>query len=187
MAKLLPVAVLITLFASPAWSQVPNPCPPAAAPAASTTGTSAPGSDGTEPPERQPIERSAILPDGRVELEIGGAALSGAGQVPRRGLLRDPVVQGAEVGPHRRWLEGDAQRFAMQAMFVEIHQHQPAREKAVEEEPQPSDEEKFLSRSNNTSSFASGPSIATLRTPNRCRDRRGRGSGTSPRHGPQDP
>jgi hypothetical protein len=46
-----------------AGSQVPNPCPPTAAPSTSTTGTGAPGSDGIEPPERQPIERSAILPD----------------------------------------------------------------------------------------------------------------------------
>jgi hypothetical protein len=63
MAKLLPVAVLMTLF-TPAWSQVPNPCLPAAAPSTSTTGTSAPGSNGTEAPERQPIERSAILAGG---------------------------------------------------------------------------------------------------------------------------
>jgi hypothetical protein len=61
MAKLPTVAILMTLIASPAWSQVPNPCPPAASP--STTGTSAPGSDGTEAPERQPVERSAILPE----------------------------------------------------------------------------------------------------------------------------
>jgi hypothetical protein len=79
MAKLLSVAVLMTVFSSPAWSQVPNPCPPAAAPSTSTTGTSAPGSDGTEPPERQPIERSAILPD------AGGENQSAAPTVQQNG------------------------------------------------------------------------------------------------------
>jgi hypothetical protein len=63
MAKALPVAILMTLIAYPAWSQVPNPCPPAGTPSTSTTGARTAGSDGTEPPERQPVERSAILPD----------------------------------------------------------------------------------------------------------------------------
>ena len=45
---------------------------------------------------------------------------------------RDAVVERAEVGLHRRGLEGDAERLAMQAMLVEVHQHQPAREDLVE-------------------------------------------------------
>jgi hypothetical protein len=79
MAKLPTVAILMTLIASPAWSQVPNPCPPAGSPPAGTTGTSAPGSDGTEPPQRQPIERSAILPD------AGGENQSAAPTVQQNG------------------------------------------------------------------------------------------------------
>jgi hypothetical protein len=74
MAKLPTVAILMTLIASPAWSQVPNPCPPAASPS-----TRAPGSDGTEAPERQPVERSAILP------EAGGENQSAAPTVQQNG------------------------------------------------------------------------------------------------------
>jgi hypothetical protein len=74
MSKLLSVAVLMTLVASPAWSQVPNPCPPtAAAPSSSTTGSS------SEPPEKQPVERSAILPD------AGGEGQSAAPTVQQNG------------------------------------------------------------------------------------------------------
>jgi hypothetical protein len=63
MARVLPIAFVIAAIYTPAWSQVPDPCPPAAAPSTSTTTARAPGSDSTEPAERQPVERSAILPD----------------------------------------------------------------------------------------------------------------------------
>ena len=74
MTKLLPIAALITLISSPAWSQVPNPCPPAAAP---STGTS--GSVTNQPPERQAIEHSAVLPD------AGGEGKSAAPTVQKDG------------------------------------------------------------------------------------------------------
>jgi len=74
MTKLISAAVLITLLASPAWSQVPNPCPPGGAPPSGTT-----GSTGPEPPERQPVERSAILPD------AGGHRESAAPTVQQNG------------------------------------------------------------------------------------------------------
>jgi hypothetical protein len=53
--------------------------------------------------------------------------------MPFRDLPRDPMVQRAEIGLHRRRLESNAQRLPMQAMIVEIHQHQPTREQAVEQ------------------------------------------------------
>ena len=74
MAKVLPVAILLTLIAYPAWSQVPNPCPPAGTPSTRTA-----GSDGPEPPERQPVERSAIVPD------AGGENQSAAPTVQQNG------------------------------------------------------------------------------------------------------
>ena len=74
MTKLLPVAILMSLIASPAWSQVPNPCPPVAAPSTETT-----GSAGTESPARQPVERSAILPS------IGGQEQSASPTVQQKG------------------------------------------------------------------------------------------------------
>ena len=74
MCKLLSAAVLMILVASPAWSQVPNSCPPAAAsPSSSTTGS------GDEPPEKQPVERSAVLPD------AGGEGQSAAPTVQQNG------------------------------------------------------------------------------------------------------
>jgi len=79
MAKLLPISILVAVIYSPAWSQVPDPCPPAAAPSTSTTTARAPGSDSTEPPERQPVERSAILPD------AGGEEKSAAPTVQQNG------------------------------------------------------------------------------------------------------
>src|SRR5215204_5750612 len=56
MTKLLPIAALITLISSPAWSQVPNPCPPAGAPSTGTT-----GSVTNQPPERRSEEHTSEL------------------------------------------------------------------------------------------------------------------------------
>jgi hypothetical protein len=71
-------------------------------------------------------------------------ALSPAAAANRRvGLLVKPEITPPQilhqpwdgtVGLHRSWLEGNAQRLAMKAMFVKIHQHQPAWEHAVEKE-----------------------------------------------------
>jgi hypothetical protein len=74
MTKFLPAAMLMLLIASPAWSQVPNPCPATASAPNSTTAGS-----GGEPAERQPIERSAILPD------AGGEGTSAAPTVQQNG------------------------------------------------------------------------------------------------------
>jgi hypothetical protein len=79
MAKLLPMSMLIAVICSPAWPQVPDPCPPAASPSTSTTTARAPGSDTTEPAQRQPVERSAILPD------VGGEEKSAAPTVQQNG------------------------------------------------------------------------------------------------------
>ena len=81
MTKLTPIAIVVAALASPAWSQVPNACPPTAAPSTGTTGTTgatAPRS-GTEAPENQAIERSAILPD------AGGEGQSAAPTVQQDG------------------------------------------------------------------------------------------------------
>ena len=58
MTKLFSVAVLAMLVATPAWSQVPNPCPPGA----STTGSAARSGD-KSPASPQAMEHSAIVPD----------------------------------------------------------------------------------------------------------------------------
>ena len=74
MSKLYSAIVLMILIASPAWSQVPNPCPPtASSPSSSTTGSAG------EPPEKQPVERSAVLPD------AGGEGQSAAPTVQQDG------------------------------------------------------------------------------------------------------
>ena len=74
------------------------------------------------------------LLDGGVELQIGGATLPVACQMPFGDAAGDAVVERAEVGLHRGGLEGDAERLAVQAMLVEVHQHQPARENLVEDQ-----------------------------------------------------
>jgi hypothetical protein len=58
MTRLLSVAILMLAVSAPAWSQVPNPCPPGAW----TTGSSS-GAPDRVPPEKQAMEHSAILPD----------------------------------------------------------------------------------------------------------------------------
>ena len=75
---------------------------------------------------RSQIERQLL--DGLVEEEIASPTSSSAGQMPIRDPLRNPVVELAEIGLHRRRLKGNTQRLAMQAVFIEIHQHQPMRE-----------------------------------------------------------
>ena len=59
MAKLLSVAILMLAVSTPAWSQVPNPCPPGA----STSGSASGGAPDRVPANQQAIEYSAILPD----------------------------------------------------------------------------------------------------------------------------
>jgi hypothetical protein len=67
MPRFLPFVILLAVSASQAWAQVPDPCPPAASSSTSTSGTRS--ADEPEPPERQPMERSAILPDAGGEKE----------------------------------------------------------------------------------------------------------------------
>jgi hypothetical protein len=79
MEKLLPAALLLAIITTPAWSQVPNPCPPAGASSA-TTGAKAQGTDGTEAPDRQRIERSAIVPDAGGENESAAPTVQQGGK-----------------------------------------------------------------------------------------------------------
>jgi hypothetical protein len=73
MTKLLSV-VLVMLATTPAWSQVPNPCPPG-----TSTTASAGGAPGRVPPEKQAVEHSAIVPD------AGGEKSSAAPTVQQDG------------------------------------------------------------------------------------------------------
>src|SRR5262249_40589544 len=78
MTKLLLLAALITCLSTASWAQVPNPCPPNAA-SSSSERTTTGSNKGEEPPERQPMERSAILPD------AGGEGQSAAPTVQQNG------------------------------------------------------------------------------------------------------
>jgi hypothetical protein len=79
MEKLLSAALLLALITTPAWSQVPNPCPPASA-SSTATGAKAEGTDGTEAPDQQRIERSAILPDAGGENESAAPTVQQGGK-----------------------------------------------------------------------------------------------------------
>ena len=63
----------------------------------------------------------------RTTLEVPGAS-----KMPFRYAPRDAVVQRSEIALHGRWLEGYAQRLAMQAMLIDIHQYQSAGEQAID-------------------------------------------------------
>src|SRR5262245_24000861 len=54
--------------------------------------------------------------------------------MPFRNAPRDRRVQRAKVGLHRRRLESNAKRLAVQPMLLKIHQHQPTGEQAIEQE-----------------------------------------------------
>ena len=52
----------------------------------------------------------------------------GRGAWPAGNARRNALVEAFEIGFQRAGLEGDGERLAVQPMFIEIHQHQAARE-----------------------------------------------------------
>jgi hypothetical protein len=54
-----------------------------------------------------------------------------------RQAFRDPRVETCKIGPHRVRLEGDGQHAPVNAVLVEIEQHQPAGKQLVEDDAPP--------------------------------------------------
>ncbi len=105
---------------------------------------------------RREIEGELL--DSRIELHL----------TPARPLCdprRDAGIEFFEVRLHRSGLEGNRERAAMQAVLVEIAQHQSAGKQTIEDRPHPNVEEKFFCGSSSISSLALGPSNATLVSP----------------------
>ena len=106
---------------------------------------------GAEKRRRREVERE-LLHRG-IEQHRSGLRL------PLRHPRRDAGVEVGQIGFHRPGLERHRQRAAVQAMLLEIQQHQPARKQQAENPvPSHSVEENCLAWSNSTSSLASGPS-----------------------------
>ena len=61
-----------------------------------------------------------------IELHLAGGGL------PLRNPRRNPGIKRGQIGFHRSGLEGDRERAPVQAMLVEIEQHQPARKQPAE-------------------------------------------------------